>query len=53
MSTIWYLTNELKRLSKINCLLEDKIEKADVIENEPERIANNVRAMCEIADRLF
>lgn len=53
MKPIEYLKNELKRLNKINCLLEDKMRKADVIENEPEQIVNNVRAMCEIADRLF
>lgn len=53
MSPDWYLMNELKRLNKINCLLEYKMRKAFVIENEPEQIANNVRTMCEIADRLF
>lgn len=43
-----YLKDELKRLNRINDLLEKQMNKADVINNEPEQIVSNVLAMCEI-----
>ncbi len=48
-----YLKDELRRLNRINDLLEKQMNKADVITNEPEQIVNNVRAMCEIAKSMY
>lgn len=44
------LIDELKRLNRMNDILEKKINIAedDFIENEPERIISNVQAMCQI-----
>ena len=47
-----YLTDEMKRLNRMNDLLEKKINKNDVVNNEPEQIVSNVKAMCEIAKTL-
>lgn len=44
-----YLKDEMKRLNRINDLLEKKINQGRVIDNEPEQIVSNVKAMCEIA----
>ena len=44
-----YLKDELKRLNRMNDLLEKKINQGQAINNEPEQIVNNVLAMCEIA----
>ena len=53
MDIAGYLKDELRRLNRISDLLERQMNKADVITNEPEQIVNNVRAMCELADKLF
>lgn len=45
-----FLKDELKRLNRINDLLEKKINQGQVINNEPEQIVCNVKAMCEIAN---
>lgn len=47
-----YLTDEMKRLNRMNDLLEKKINKNDVVNNEPEQIVSNVKAMCEIANTI-
>lgn len=44
-----YLKDELKRLNRMNDLLEKKINQGNAINNEPEQIICNVNAMCEIA----
>ncbi|MDO4282380.1 MAG: hypothetical protein Q4D02_01975 [Clostridia bacterium] len=44
------LLDELKRLNRMNDLLEKKINTGKAISNEPEQIVNNVLAMCKIAD---
>ena len=48
-----YLNDEIKRLNRMNDLLEKKINQGQAVSNEPEQIVCNVRAMCSIADRLF
>lgn len=53
MDIAGYLKDELRRLNRINDLLEKQMNKADVITNEPEQIVNNVRAMCEIAKSMY
>ncbi len=45
-----YLKDELKRLNRMNDLLEKKINQGQAVNNEPEQIVNNVLAMCEIAN---
>lgn len=45
-----YLKDELKRLNRMNDLLEKKINQDLAMSNEPEQIVNNVKAMCEIAE---
>lgn len=47
-----YLKNEMKRLKRMNDLLEKKIDQGQAVNNEPEQILKNVLAMCEIADIL-
>lgn len=47
-----YLKDELKRLNRMNDLLEKKINQDLAISNEPEQIVNNVKAMCEIASAI-
>lgn len=44
-----YLKDEMKRLNRMNDLLEKKINQGNVINNEPEQIVNNVLTMCKIA----
>lgn len=44
-----YLKDELKRLNRMNDLLEKKVNQGQAVNNEPEQIVNNVLAMCEIA----
>lgn len=53
MSIQDYLMDELKRLNRMNDLLEKQINQGKAFNNEPEQIICNVRAMCSIADRLF
>lgn len=48
-----YLTDELKRLNRMNDLLEKNINKGIAINNEPEQIVSNIKAMCEIAFIIF
>lgn len=45
-----YLMDELKRLNRMNDLLEKKINQGNAFNNEPEQIVNNVKAMCEIVN---
>ncbi len=47
-----YLKDELKRLNRMNDLLEKKINQQQTVSNEPEQIVNNVKAMCEIANTI-
>ena len=47
-----YLKDELKRLNRMNDLLEKKINQGQAIGNEPEQIINNVYAMCRIAEKI-
>lgn len=44
-----YLKDELKRLNRMNDLLEKKINQGQAMNDEPEQIICNVLAMCEIA----
>ena len=52
METRDYFIDELKRLNRMNDLLEKKINKGEAINNEPEQIVINALAMCEIATLL-
>lgn len=45
-----YLLDELKRLNRMNDLLEKKMNQGVAVSNEPEQIVKNVLAMCEIAE---
>ncbi len=45
-----YLKDELKRLNRINNLLEEKVKTNTFMNGEPEQIVNNVLAMCKIAE---
>lgn len=47
-----YLKDELKRLNRMNDLLEKNINQGVATKSEPEQIVNNVLAMCEIANKL-
>ena len=47
-----YLKDEMKRLNRMNDLLEKKINLKELMINEPERIVSNVKAMCEIANTI-
>lgn len=47
-----YVLDEMKRLNRINDILEKKINQEQINNNEPEQIVNNVKAMCEIANRI-
>lgn len=49
MSTQEYLKDELKRLNRMNDLLEKQINKGKAFNNEPEQIVCNIKAMCGIA----
>lgn len=48
-----YLMDELKRLNRLNDKLEKEINTGNVMDNEPEQIVCNVKAMCEIADTIY
>lgn len=48
-----YLKDELKRLNRMNDLLEKQINQGTIKDNEPERIVSNVKAMCEIANTIY
>lgn len=48
-----YLKDEIKRLNRMNDILEKKINTSTLIDNEPEQIVNNVLAICEIASKLL
>lgn len=48
-----YLKDELKRLNRMNDLLEKQINQGSIEDNEPERIVSNVKAMCEIANIIY
>lgn len=52
MNTTYYLKEEMKRLNRMNDSLEETISKKSTINNEPEQIVNNVKAMCEIANTI-
>lgn len=45
-----YMLDEIKRLNRLNDSLEKNINKEQAVNNEPEQIINNVKAMCEIAN---
>ena len=47
-----YLKDEMKRLNRMNDNLEKNINKELAINNEPEQVVNNVKAMCEIANTI-
>jgi len=49
MSITDYLTDELKRLNRMNDLLEKKINQGQAVNNEPEQITKNVLAISHIA----
>ncbi|MCI8760964.1 MAG: hypothetical protein HFJ34_07665 [Clostridia bacterium] len=48
-----YLKDELKRLNRMNDLLEKQINQGSIKDNESERIVCNVKAMCEIANTIY
>ena len=52
MSITDYLKDELKRLNRMNDLLEKKINQNQVVNNEPEQVVNNILAMCEIVKAI-
>ena len=45
-----YLLDEMKRLNRLNDSLEKKFNKEQAVNNEPEQIVCNIKAMCEIAN---
>lgn len=47
-----YLKDEMKRLNRMNDNLEKKINQGNAVNNEPEQVVNNVKAMCEIANTI-
>lgn len=47
-----YMLDEMKRLNRLNDNLEKKIIKEQAVNNEPEQIVCNIRAMCEIANNI-
>lgn len=47
-----YMLDEIKRLNRLNDILEKNINKEQAVNNELEQIINNVKAMCEIANTL-
>ena len=53
METRDYLIDELKRLNRMNDLLEKKINQGQAINGEPEHVVNNISAMCKIAKTVF
>lgn len=48
-----YLEDELKRLNRMNDLLEKQINQGSIKDNEPEQIVYNAKAMCEIANIIY
>lgn len=48
MSVNGYLMDEIKRLNRMNDLLEKEINKGNATNNEPEQILKNISTMCEI-----
>lgn len=48
-----YMLDEIKRLNRLNDNLEKKINKEQTVNNEPEQIVCNVKAMCEIANIIY
>ena len=48
-----YLKDEIKRLNRINDLLEKKINQKEIPNGEPEQIVNNVNAMYQIAQCML
>lgn len=52
METQDYLKDEMKRLNRMNDILEKRINQGKGNNAEPERIVHNVKAMCEIAIAL-
>lgn len=48
-----YLIDELKRLNRMNDILEKKTNQSTIFSNEPEQIINNIKAMCEIANIII
>ena len=48
-----YLLDEMKRLNRKNDILEKKINQGQAVNNEPEQIVCNVKAMCDIASILI
>ena len=48
-----YLLDEMKRLNRLNDILEKKINQEKDFNNEPEQIVCNVKAMCDIADIIY
>ena len=48
-----YLKDELKRLNRMNDILEKSINQGQAMKDEPEQIVNNVNAMCQIAKVLY
>lgn len=48
-----YMLDEIKRLNRLNDNLEKKINKEQIVNNEPEQIVCNVKAMCEIANIIY
>lgn len=48
-----YLLDELKRLNRMNDLLEKKINQEKAFNNEPEQIVKNIDAMCKIANIII
>lgn len=53
MSIRDYLIDELKRLNRMNDLLEKRINQGQAVNNEPEQIVCNINAMCEIAKIIY
>jgi len=47
-----YLKDELKRLNRMNDLLEKQANQGSIKDNESERIVNNAKAMCQIANTI-
>lgn len=48
-----YLLDEMKRLNRQNDILEKKINQGEAVNNEPEQIVCNVKAMCDIAEIIY
>lgn len=48
-----YMLDEMKRLNRMNDLLEKKINTNNAVNNEPEQIIMNIRAMCKIAEIMY